>query len=179
MTDDILTPAVYLLKIQKMKYKFALIPFLMVISSFILSLHSNHPALKLISFAGLIGYLILTYLYRVKKIYHQPENSAACTLAPVNGKVISIDDNTIKIQKKYWQFSEIRNPAKSIEPLFQFSPKVEQFEESSQIQGKLIGFAIGNVVCNLQIPKDETIQIQLGESVIAGVTILSAALENA
>jgi hypothetical protein len=149
----------------------------MVIVSFLLSFNSEHFSLKLLSFIGLFFYLAIVFLFRIKRVYIQPEEQNDYVIAPITGKVVSLNDNRIEIKKMFWQPSEIRNPQKSVLSSMEFSKQVKLFEPESSITGKLVGIAIGNVTCKIHIPKEQKIQIQAGDTIIAGVTVLAAASE--
>ncbi|RLC52865.1 MAG: hypothetical protein DRI23_01815 [Candidatus Cloacimonadota bacterium] len=171
-------PESYLLKIQKQKYKIAIFPILIVIISFFLHSSFQFTFLKYFSLAGLLGYVFVLMLHKVNKTV-PPVCEQKHLLSPISGKIASTNNNKIEIIKSIFDPIDIRCSTssdkidiiwKNKKPLF--------FEEHCQINGKLIGMLIGKVNCVLKLPDEYKIEVEDGQKVFAGETILARISDN-
>ena len=92
------TPVEYLTKIQKLKYKAAIFPILLVIISFGLNMIFELDQVKYLSIIGLIWYILIIIQFRVRRNY-PPESETDIILSPIYGKITKIEDNSITIIK--------------------------------------------------------------------------------
>ena len=164
------TPVEYLTKIQKLKYRAAIFPILLVIISFGLNMIFELDQAKYLSIIGLIWYIFIIIQFRVRRNY-PPESETEIILSPIYGKVTKIEDNSIAIKKGFFQAADIRYSGQNIEVKID-SPKVIYFEKQPTLTGKLIGVVSSSATCVCEIPKGWNIEINLGDKVVAGETIL-------
>ncbi len=171
-------PESYLLKIQKQKYKIAIFPILIVIISFFLHSSFQFTFLKYFSLAGLLGYVFVIMLHKVNKAV-PPVCEQKHILSPISGKITSIQNNQIEIIKSIFDPIDIRYSSssdkidiiwKNRKPLF--------FEENCQLPGKLIGMIIGKSNCVLKLSDDYEIEVEDGQKIFAGETIMAKISEN-
>ena len=165
------TPVEYLTKIQKLKYKAAIFPILLVFISFVLNITLELDQAKYLSIIGLIWYIFIIIQFRVRRNY-PPENENKIVLSPIYGKVTKIEDNSITIKKGFSQSADIRYAGQNIEVKME-SAKVIYFEEQPTLTGKLIGVLTSSAMCICKIPDDWNIEINIDDKVIAGETILA------
>ena len=165
------TPVEYLTKIQKLKYKAAIFPILLVIISFGLNMIFELDQAKYLSVIGLIWYILIIIQFRVRRNY-PPESETEIMLSPINGKVFKIEENSITIKKGFFQAADIRYSGQNVEIKID-SPKMTFFEEQPILIGKLIGIVSSSAMCICKIPENWDIQITIGDKVIAGETILA------
>ena len=165
------TPIEYLTKIQKLKYRAAILPVLLVIISFGLNIIYEIDLAKYFSVIGLFWYIFIIIQFRVTR-NHPPEIEAEIILSPIYGKVTNIEDGFITIKKGLFQSADIRYAGQNIEVKIK-SNKVDYFEEQPSLSGKLIGVISSSAICICEISEDWKIIIKIGESVVAGETILA------
>lgn len=167
-------PPENLRKIQKIKYKAALIPILLVIISFVINIVFQVIFVKYIALLGLLFYIITLLRYRVKNA-HPPEELDHIILSPIHGKVIKIGDNSILIKKGVFSAADIR----SSQSKFKINNKnIIWFERDAKLDGKLIGFVAESTLCNCEIPDDYRIVTKKKDKVEAGNTILAKLEDN-
>ena len=165
------TPIEYLTKIQKLKYKAAIFPILIVFISFGLNIIFKIDQAKYLSIIGLIWYIFIIIQFRVRRNY-PPESVTGIVLSPIYGKVTKIEDNSIIIKKNFFQAADIRYSGQNIEMKIK-STKVIYFEEQPTLTGKLIGVVLSSAICICKIPDDLKIEVDLDEQVVSGETILA------
>ncbi len=165
------TPVEYLSKIQKLKYKSAIFPILLVFFSFGINMIFEIDQAKYFSIIGLLWYILIIMKFRVSKSY-PPENKNEIILSPIYGKVTKIEDRFITIKKGIFQSADIRYAGQNIEVRIK-SNRVSYFENQTALAGKLIGVVSSSAICICKIPKDWKIDIISGDKVIAGETILA------
>ena len=165
------TPVKYLSKIQKLKYKAAIFPILLVIISFAFNMIFELDQAKYLSIIGLIWYIFIIIRFRVRRNY-PPESVTEIILSPIYGKVTKIENNSITIKKGVFQSADIRYPGQNIEVKID-SRKMTYFEEQPALTGKLIGVVPSSAMCICEIPENWNIQITIGDKVIAGETMLA------
>ncbi|MCK5050096.1 MAG: hypothetical protein KAS53_00045 [Candidatus Cloacimonetes bacterium] len=165
------TPVEYLTKIQKLKYKAAIFPILLVIISFGLNLIFEIDQAKYLSVIGLIWYIFIIIRFRITRNY-PPESETKNILSPIYGKVIKIEDSSITIKKGIFQSADFRYTGQNIEVKIK-SKQVNYFEDQPSLTGRLIGIISSSVICICEIPNDWKIEITIGDKVVAGETILA------
>ena len=165
------TPVEYLTKIQKLKYKAAIFPILLVVISFVLNILFELDQAKYLSIIGLIWYIFIIIQFRVRRNY-PPESETEIVLSPIYGRVTKIENNSITIKKGVFQAADIRYPGQNIEVKID-SRKVTYFEEQPTLTGKLIGVVSSSAMCICEILDDWKIEINIGNKVVAGETILA------
>jgi hypothetical protein len=171
-------PELYLLRIQKQKYKIATFPILVVVIGFFLHSSFQFAFLKYVSLAGLLGYIFVIMLHKVNKAV-PPTCESSCILSPISGKISSIDSRSIEIIKSIFDPIDIRcasNDENNQSIWKDRKPKF--FEENCQLPGKLIGMITGNANCFFDVPDNYKIEVVIGKKVIAGETILAKISEN-
>ena len=165
------TPAEYLTKIQKLKYRAAIFPILLVIMSFGLNMVFAFDQAKYLSVIGLIWYILIIIQFRVRRNY-PPESETEIILSPIYGKVIKIEDNSITIKKGFFQAADLRYTGQNIEIKIE-SKKVTYFDEQPTLTGKLIGVVSYSAICICEIPESWKTEVNIGDKIVAGETILA------
>ncbi len=165
------TPVEYLSNIQKLKYKAAIFPILLVFISFGLNLLFEIDQAKYLSVIGLIWYIFIIIQFRVRRNY-PPESETKIVLSPIYGRVTKIENNSITIKKGVFQAADIRYSGQNVELTIE-SKKVTYFEERPTLTGKLIGVITSSAIFICKIPDDWKIEINIDDKVIAGETILA------
>ena len=165
------TPSEYLTKIQKLKYKAAIFPILLVIISFGSNILFELDQVKYLSIIGLIWYIFIIVKFRIRKNY-PPESEAEIILSPIYGKIVKIEGNSITIKKGIFQSADIRYTGQNIKVKIG-SKKVNYFEERPTLAGKLIGVISSSAICICEIHGEWNIEINIGDKVVAGETILA------
>ena len=165
------TPVEYLTKIQKLKYKAAIFPILLVIISFGLNMIFELDQAKYLSIIGLIWYILIIMQFRVRRNV-PPESELKIILSPIYGKVTKIDDNCITIKKGFFQPADIRYAGQNFDVIIQ-SKQAIFFEEQPSLAGKLIGVISSSAICICKIPEEWKVEINIGDNVVAGETILA------
>lgn len=165
------TPVEYLAKIQKLKYKAAIFPILLVIISFGLNILFELDQVKYLSIIGLIWYIFIIIKFRVRRNY-PPESESEIILSPIYGKIIEIEGSSITIKKGIFQSADIRYTGQNIEVKIK-SKKVNYFEEQTTLAGKLIGVISSSAICICEVPEDWKIEINIDDKIVAGETILA------
>jgi len=169
-----LTPASYLSKVQKLKYKVAIFPILLVFISFIINMTFGIDQVKYLSVIGLVWYIIIIMKFRVKKAYpHKKENKIL--LSPIHGKIIKIEENSISIKRGIFDPADLRYSGQEMEVDLS-SNNIKYFEEEPEVPGKLIGIILSSGICKCSVPNDWEIVVRSGEKVSAGETILAEKL---
>jgi len=166
------TPVEHLTKIQKLKYKAAFFPILLVIVSFVLNMIYGIDQAKYLSIFGLIWYIIIIIQFRVRRNY-PPKSKTEIALSPIYGKVTEIEDRSITIKKGFFQSADIRYAGQNIEVTIK-SKQVNYFEEQPSLAGRLIGIISSSGICICGIPEGWKIELNIGDKVAAGETILAA-----
>lgn len=165
------TPVEYLTKIQKLKYKAAIYPILLVIISFGFNMIFEFDQAKYLSVIGLIWYILIIIQFRVRRNY-PPESETNIVLSPIYGKVVKIEENSITIKKGFFQSADFRYSGQNIEVKI-ISKQVNYFDEQAILIGKLIGIIPSSAICICEIPNDWKIEINTGDKVVAGESILA------
>ena len=165
------TPVEYLTKIQKLKYKSAISPILLVFISFGLNIIFELDQAKYLSIIGLIWYIFIILKFRVRRNY-PPKSENEIILSPIYGRIIKIENNSIIIKKGFFQPADMRYAGQSIEVKIE-SKQVSYFEEQPNIAGRLIGIIASSAICICKIPEDWKIEKNIGDRVVAGETILA------
>ena len=165
------TPIEYLTKIQKLKYKAAIFPILLVIISFGLNMIFEFDQAKYLSVIGLIWYIFIIIQFRVRRNY-PPESETEIVLSPIYGKVTKIEGNSITIKKGLFHAADIRHSGQNIEVIIK-SKQVNYFEEQPSLAGRLIGVISSSGICICGIPEGWKIELNVGDKVAAGETILA------
>jgi len=101
------TPLEYLTKIQKLKYKAAFYPILLVVLSFVFNLIFKLDHLKYFAIIGLIWHIITIIKFKVSRNV-PPESETEILLSPIYGKINKISKNSITIKKNLFQAADIR-----------------------------------------------------------------------
>jgi len=165
------TPVEYLTKLQKLKYKAAIFPILLIAISFGLNIIFELDQAKYLSIIGLLWYIFIIMKFRVNR-NHPPTTKNEIILSPIYGKITKIENNLITIKKGIFHSADLRYAGQNIEVNID-SKHVKYFEDQPDLAGKLIGiiFSSANGFC--RIPDDWKIEINIGEKVTAGETILA------
>jgi len=96
------TPLGYLTKNQKLKYKAAFYPILLVVLSFVFNLILELDHLKYFAIIGLIWHIITISRFKVSRNI-PPESETEILLSPIYGKITKISKNSITIKKGIFQ----------------------------------------------------------------------------
>ncbi|MCF7857794.1 MAG: hypothetical protein K9N07_00515 [Candidatus Cloacimonetes bacterium] len=165
------TPLEYVTKIQQLKYKTAVFPILLVIISFGLNFFFALDLVKYLTLIGLVWYIIILMIFRIKRNY-PPLSDSEIIVAPIYGKISKIEGNVITITKSYFQPADLRYSGVNTTTDFD-STRVRYFEADPQLTGRLIGVVPAKTKCTCEIPIDWGINVNVGEKVVAGGTILA------
>lgn len=165
------TPVQYLSKIQKLKYRAAFLPILLVFLSFGINMIFKVDQAKYFSVIGLLWYISVIMKFRIKRAYPQ-KNETETILSPIHGKIVNIKKNIITIKKGIFQSADIRFAGKYSDVKIK-SKQISYFEKDSFIAGKLIGINPSSAICICSFPNDWKVNVKINENVIAGETILA------
>ncbi len=158
-------------RIQKAKFKRALIPILIVIISFILNGLYNYEIIKYFALSGLIWYLWIFFQFKINKIFISEDKKNA-VLSPISGKVIDLNEANIKIKKSIFNTAEIRCSSGDEKISIQWSKKPVIFEMNCNDAGKLIGYITGTTIFEINFPSDYKLNVVCGQKITAGEEIL-------
>ena len=167
-----ITPTHFLLLIQKKKYKFLLIPILLVLISFVANFYISHDFLKLLSLIGFILYLFISFLFRVKRLHSISDNNDQAILSPIYGIIKTISPQKIVIEKRWFDPIELRHATNCEKVTIKFNKEITTFQKNNAIVGQLYGLVMGKVICSIEIPENMTVLMQPRESVQAGISLL-------
>lgn len=167
-------PTEYLLKIQRIKYNEAIIPILLIFSSFAINFIKPYSFVKYLSLIGLLAFFFISLKYRIRK--NIPPQESGIILSPVYGTITSLNLSTAEftIKKGFFTPVDYRYPGRSEKVEFIIKQgNLTLFETASQLPGKLIGILplSASIICKL--PEGFMIMIEAGQKVIAGETILA------
>jgi len=167
------TPTKFLQEVQKIKYKYMFLPFILVFGSAIFNYYLELIFFKYISLVGLFLYLAILLHFKINRTFTPELNESI--LSPIAGSIISFNQESrlIKIKKKFHQKIEIRNPSedKHITPIF--DKKVHLFISNSSLRGESIGIVIGSGSCEFKIPSDYILEVSVGDVIDAGETLFT------
>jgi len=166
-------PIEYLTRIQSLKYKAATVPILIVIISFSVNLIFKIDLVKYFSLLGLLLFLFILMKYRIKRTVPS-ESEEEIVLAPIHGRIIKIEDNKILIKKSFLDPADIRcvTDNKNVKITITNS-RITWFEKEATLPGKLIGIVPHSAECICELPNDYKVEIQLGQKIEAGETIIA------
>ncbi len=167
-------PTAYLLKIQKIKYTEAIIPILIIFSGFAINFIKPYSFVKYLSLLGLLGFLFISLKYRIRKNIPPEENGVI--LSPVYGVICNLNNaaGTFIIKKGFFTSADYRCPTSDKEMVFEVTKgKCELFESDCQLPGKLIGVLPLSAEILCKSPEDYQLEIEEGQKVTAGETILA------
>lgn len=166
------SPIEYLVKIQSLKHRAAIFPIIVVVFSFGINIIFKVEIVKYSALLGLLFYVFILMRYRIKKQV-PPENSDTAILSPLHGKIFQIDSNQIKIKKHILEAADFRcSSGENVKIKFSKS-QLSRFENDCNVPGKLIGIIPHSVTCTITIPENYKIEVNPGEKVEAGETILA------
>ncbi len=182
------TPTSMLMKVQRIKYKSAIFPIALVVLGFLIYSYYENDYVKISSMIGLFLFLALIYIHRVYRPM-PPQESGIC-LAPLHGMVTRTEDNKVTIEKKVFNYIDIRNPmdgmnfGKINEMVFGFEGaeiqceltgnRIHEFPDEVTSQGRMKGATVGKCTAVITFPKGWAIDIMPGEKVVAGETIIGS-----
>ena len=181
-------------KVQAQKYKYALVPLILVVGSFFLSNKLPQEIVQILSVTGMILYLMILFKFRLGR--GGIHNDSNAILSPISGKVKSIEENdsivTIKIEKSnfdacgirftfendIWENDTIVNPNTNINCEFSSNKIIKNITDQS-MQGNLAGFYLSKMSCIISIPLEKVkLNIKVGDKCFAGKTTLGFYNEN-
>lgn len=189
-----LNPLSSIIRIQKIKYLWALIPIALVAISFVGKEFFGLEAATYLAPIGLVTWLAVLFTFRYGMVFH-PAGKGQC-LAPVHGVVEKIetrDDHTIiTIGKSLLARSDIRSPLpleEHIETVRANRILLKDASETVSLEiignalfmtesdenpgGKLIGFSPLTCRAVIRFPGDWKLEIQEKARVQAGVSVLA------
>ena len=165
------TPIEYLTKLQKIKYRAAIYPILLVFASFGINLIFEIDQAKYLSTIGLFWYILIIMRFRISR-NHPPESKNEILLSPIYGRIIKIDDNSITIKKGIFQPADFRYSGQNTDVGIK-SKQINYFEDQPHLAGKLIGVISSSAICICSIPNGWKINAKFGDKVVSGETILA------
>jgi hypothetical protein len=168
---DKFNPPEILSIIQKLKYKAAAGPIVIIVLSFVIHLLTKADFTKYIAVFGVLLFYLILIKYKVKKILPNTDDNAI--ISPLNGKIIKVENGEIVLKKGGFQSAEIRYPANFKVKYNFFAKRIFLIDVESRVQGQLIGAAPYITGCSIKIPADFKIIVSVGDSVNSGETILA------
>jgi len=183
-------PHEVLTKAQINKYKFLVIPFVIIIISFFLSQVSENS--KYLSYLGLILYFFLFYFLRFKINFISINETEV--VSPINGKIVKItsieNGYLLFIEKPFLASTEVVTCTK-----YDLINKIDDTQDrvSWEISNKmikiftedevdcaavLIGVSPGKATCQIFIPSKYEISVNENNSLEAGVTIIAESIDS-
>lgn len=173
-----INPDNFLLKIQKQKYKAGFFPILLVVISFALNMMFQIEFLKYTSLLGLALYILVAMIYKVNKAV-PPISDKEIILAPMSGKILNINNNSIIIKKSLFSSVDLRCSNTDGNKLIYWKHgKFLFFTKDDFIPGNLTGMVAGNAECEVNISENFQIEIEVGNKVTAGESILAIQNNN-
>ncbi len=181
-------------EIQLLKYKYALLPLILVIGSFFLSVKLPLNTVRILSLTGMILYLILLFKFRIGRAGLETKSNEI--LSPVYGIIKSIEEKEsnveVVIYKNYfvpcgirftfdndvWENESLVNSKTNVICNFS-SKKILKNRTDQSTQGNLAGFLLSSSECVVSLPKNKiAISVKTGEKCFAGKTTLGIYNEN-
>lgn len=186
-------------KIMKYKYKVLLIPIVVIVAGFILQMsypnNASFEYIKHLSTAALFAYIYVLVIFRINKT--EVEKSDTNLLAPINGKVLSIETTDsgwiVLFRKRAFSSAEIRKSSQeeiiytscselmnSTKLGWYLSSRWARIYDASQRaqQGQLIGVIPFPSIGYYYIPKEYQLLIVPKQNILCGETILAARTEK-
>ncbi len=160
-------PISVITKIQKIKYKFALIPIILVVLSFISGKYLGEEISKYFALTGLILYLAITFLFKINYRYRMAEGVEAQFVFPISGKVIGKEENYLIIKKNPFFLADIRYSGENFVN-DDIVGKKYIFFEGKAVAGQLIGVVPFSATYKIAIPNDKIERYSIGAKVNAG-----------
>jgi len=187
----------YVNKAMMYKYSFMAIPAMIIVVNFFMV--NRMPKLQYLSIVALCVYAFLFMFYRFRTVYAEP--SSDIVTSPINGKVSNVqavaDGAIVTIKKPYFAPCEIVTCTASDIPN---KLEIDSAQVSWQVtgytsrgtghtsrryvkvfiaqtiaeQGILVGMAPGSVTMEVFIPATFSVQVVVGEEIIAGQTTLAS-----
>ncbi len=180
------TPTSMLMKVQGIKYKAAIFPVALVLLGFLVYSYFQNDYVKFTSMLGLFIYLGIIYIHRVYRPM-PPQEHGIC-LSPVHGTVTLIEANKITIEKKFFNYIDLRIPVEGMELLaenpmiFAFEGqgitceitgnRLKNFHDETKSQGRIAGVAVGKCTATITLPEGWKVEAEPGEKVIAGESVI-------
>ncbi|MBT4331948.1 MAG: hypothetical protein HOD64_01610 [Candidatus Cloacimonetes bacterium] len=165
------TPTDYLAKLQKIKYRAAIFPILLVFASFGINIIFEIDQAKYLSIIGLLWYLLIIMRFRISR-NHLPESKNEILLSPIYGKIVKIDGNIITIKKGIFQPADLRYSGHIFDVEIK-SKQIKYFEDQPHLAGKLFGVVSTSALCICTIPNGWKINAKFDDKVVSGETILA------
>lgn len=165
-----LTPVEHLTKIQKLKYRAAIFPILLVIISFVVNMTLGFEPIKYVSLIGLFWYVFIIMKFRIKRAYPS-ENKNKILISPVHGKIVKIEGNFITIKRGFFDAADLRFSGQELDVEFD-TKRVIYFEEKPTTPGKLIGVILAPAICKISVTEGWKILVKAGDKISAGETVL-------
>jgi hypothetical protein len=166
---ELYNPITVVSAIQKTKFKFAGIPILLVLISFIGSYKDAAEWTNYLALAGLILYLLVVMLFRVNRRLRYLDEQPSLVF-PINGKIIELEPGRLSIAKKIFEPAEIRWAGQDFN-LQSLAGKIYIFDAECSTAGRLIGVAPFSAICQLAVPPTLAEKYKVGMKVQAGQAV--------
>lgn len=185
---------ILLKKVQAIKYKYALVPLLLVVGSFFLSNKLPKEIVQILSVSGMLLYLMILFKFRIGHVGIEIEPTAV--VSPISGKITSIDENDsivkIKIEKNnldpcgirftfdndIWEGDSLINSKTNLSCEFSSKKIIKNITDQST-QGALAGFYLFRTSCSVCLSTDKIkANVKVGDKCFAGKTTLGFYNEN-
>lgn len=166
---ELYNPITVVSAIQKTKFKFAGIPILLVLISFVGSYREAGEWTNYLALAGLILYLFVVMLFRLNRRLRYLDEQPSLVF-PINGKIIELEPGKMIIAKKIFEPAEIRWAGQDF-TLQSLAGKIYIFEPECNTVGRMIGVAPFSAVCNLAVPEALAKKYKVGMKVEAGQAV--------
>ena len=178
-----------ILKAQRFKYKYLALPAGIIILSFFIS--NLFADSRWVSLFALAIYFVLLYIFRFNRTFGEHEEGEVC--APMNGSIVDIEAVSegvlLKIQKPFFASSEVVTCTKNdlINEIDRGQERVCWKLECAnskvfytgivRYQAVLIGVAAGNAICEMFVPSVYGLNVEVGEKVVAGMSVIAERYE--
>ena len=160
-------PVRVILQIKKIEYRYLLLPFALIIGTFVAVKFYHFTQLKLLSILALILYFVIKMLFRINKIVPtEIDDSIKSVKSPINGKVINIENGIVTIYKNLFDRADFRTISSDYTII---NGKIFLIEKSD-VQSMLTGVTPTTVLCKIALPESYNINVKNGQKVISGIT---------
>ncbi|MBN2460856.1 MAG: hypothetical protein JXB60_04555 [Candidatus Cloacimonetes bacterium] len=180
MISEDYNPLEYILKIQRLKLRIAIIPVLIVLVSFAINYSLRLDVVKYISLFGLLLYFFINLIFHYRRAV-APEEAGTVFWSPISGKIKEIDNekHTITISKRFFDPADIRCPGNDFcDDFMILSHRAVLFENKCRLAGRLIGILPGPARCICILKENMKSEIRINARVTAGDTPIASVITD-
>ena len=187
-------PIDMLIKANRVKYKYLALPTIIILLNFIFSFVLPALSFKYTSLFALIIYFIILIVFRFRRDFAETNDNVV--FAPITGKITNIKTletgHIVTIKKSFFATCEVvtctKNDIPDIMPQDTTNNQVSWhincankhifINETVKYQAVLVGVAPGNATCDVFIPNDYELDIEVDGKVDAGLSELAVVNNN-